>query len=240
MSAGLRVLVLDDEAPALDELTWLLRRDPRIGEVHSCDNPADALRMLKEIDVDAVFLDVQMPGLNGIELASVLRRFSEPPAIVFVTAHDTFAIQAFEASAFDYLLKPFDQERFDQTMIRLRHRFRQIKEARIGQSVRHLLADRHDVAEKKMMGGLMFMVKGGMCVVVSGRGGLMVRVGPDAAAKLRDRPHVQPMRMRGRWRRRSCAPATARMRSSRGATTRTSRRFARPWAASNPTRKRTG
>jgi TfoX/Sxy family transcriptional regulator of competence genes len=64
--------------------------------------------------------------------------------------------------------------------------------------VRHLLAERHDVAEKKMMGGLMFMVKGGMCIVVSGRGGLMVRVGPEAAATLRDAPHVQPMRMRGR------------------------------------------
>ena len=55
MSASLRVLVLDDEPPALDELAWLLRRDPRIGEVHACDNPADALRMLRETEVDAVF-----------------------------------------------------------------------------------------------------------------------------------------------------------------------------------------
>ena len=63
--------------------------------------------------------------------------------------------------------------------------------------IRHLLAERHDVAEKKMMGGLVFMVKGGMCCVVSGRGGLMVRVGADAG-KLVKPPHVKPMRMAGR------------------------------------------
>lgn len=64
--------------------------------------------------------------------------------------------------------------------------------------VRHLLADRHDVAEKKMMGGLCFMVKGGMCCAVSGRGGLLVRVGPEATAKLVGEPHVKPMQMAGR------------------------------------------
>jgi len=64
--------------------------------------------------------------------------------------------------------------------------------------VRHLLADRHDVAEKKMMGGLCFMVKGGMCCAVSGRGGLLVRVGPEVAAKLAGKPHVKPMQMAGR------------------------------------------
>lgn len=63
--------------------------------------------------------------------------------------------------------------------------------------VRHLLAERYDVAEKKMMGGLMFMVKGGMCCAVSGRGGMLVRVGPDAP-KLVKEPHVKPMRMGGR------------------------------------------
>src|ERR1700761_4460117 len=63
--------------------------------------------------------------------------------------------------------------------------------------VRHLLADRHDVAERKMMGGLMFMVKGGMCCAVSGRGGILVRVGPEASTLVKE-PHVKPMRMGGR------------------------------------------
>lgn len=119
MTAPLRVLVLDDEAPALDELVFLLRRDPRIGEVLACDSPTEALRLLKESEVDAVFLDVQMPGLNGIELASVLGRFKEPPAIVFVTAHDQHAVDAFELDAVDYVLKPVREERLAEAVRRV-------------------------------------------------------------------------------------------------------------------------
>lgn len=119
MSTSLRVLVLDDEAPALDELAYLLRRDPRVGEVFACDSPTEALRMLKETEVDAVFLDVQMPGLNGIELASVLGRFKEPPAIVFVTAHDQHAVDAFELHAVDYVLKPVREERLAEAVRRV-------------------------------------------------------------------------------------------------------------------------
>ena len=92
----LAVLVIDDERPALDELTWLLRRDPRVGEVHATDSPTDALRLLRQLDVDAVFLDVQMPGLSGIDLAQVLAQFRSPPATVFVTAHDEHAVEAFD------------------------------------------------------------------------------------------------------------------------------------------------
>lgn len=116
---GLRVLVLDDEAPALDELTFLLRRDPRIGEVLPCGSPTEALRMLRETEVDAVFLDVQMPGLNGIELASVLSRFKERPAIVFVTAHEQHAVDAFELHAVDYVLKPVREERLAEAIRRV-------------------------------------------------------------------------------------------------------------------------
>ena len=116
---GLRVLVLDDEAPALDELTWLLERDPRVSEVHGCGSGTEALRLLKEIEVDAVFLDVQMPGLDGIELATVLSRFKEPPAVVFVTAHDEHAVDAFELNAVDYVLKPVREERLAEAVRRV-------------------------------------------------------------------------------------------------------------------------
>lgn len=117
--SGLRVLVLDDEAPALDELTWLLDRDPRVGAVHGCSSGTEALRLLKEIDVDAVFLDVQMPGLDGIELAEVLSRFRQPPAVVFVTAHDEHAVDAFELNAVDYVLKPVREERLAEAVRRV-------------------------------------------------------------------------------------------------------------------------
>jgi DNA-binding LytR/AlgR family response regulator len=116
---GLRVLVLDDETPALDELSWLLRRDGRIAEVHATDSPTEALRMLKEREIDAVFLDIQMPGLDGIELASVLARFKHPPAVVFVTAHEKHAVEAFELAAVDYVLKPVREDRIAEAVRRV-------------------------------------------------------------------------------------------------------------------------
>ena len=78
-AAGLRVLVVDDEQPALDELSWLLERDDRVGAVCTASSAAEALRVLQEEDVDAVFSDIRMPGLTGLELAQVLRRFRNPP-----------------------------------------------------------------------------------------------------------------------------------------------------------------
>lgn len=118
-TTDLRVLVIDDEEPALDELSWLLERDPRVGPVHRCSSGTEALRLLKTIEVDAVFLDVQMPGLDGVELASVLRRFRTPPALVFVTAHEQHAIEAFDLDAVDYVLKPVRAERLAEAVRRV-------------------------------------------------------------------------------------------------------------------------
>lgn len=116
---GLRVLVIDDERPALDELSFLLRQDARIGEVVTTDSATEALRVLQENPVDAVFLDISMPGLNGLELAQVLSRFKLPPPIVFVTAHDRHAVEAFELNAVDYVLKPVRQERLAEAVRRI-------------------------------------------------------------------------------------------------------------------------
>jgi DNA-binding LytR/AlgR family response regulator len=117
--SGLRVLVIDDERPALDELTFLLERDDRVAEVHATDSPTEALRLLQQLEVDAVFLDIQMPGLTGIELAQVLSRFRTPPAAVFVTAHDQHAVDAFELNAVDYVLKPVREERLAEAVRRV-------------------------------------------------------------------------------------------------------------------------
>jgi DNA-binding LytR/AlgR family response regulator len=100
----LSVLVVDDERPALDELAFLLGRDDRVGAVITCDSASDALRVLGDgHGVDAVFLDIAMPGLTGLELASVLGRFQEPPKVVFVTAHTRHAVEAFDLRAVDSL-----------------------------------------------------------------------------------------------------------------------------------------
>ncbi|MFC5176593.1 LytR/AlgR family response regulator transcription factor [Nocardioides taihuensis] len=115
----LTVLVIDDERPALDELAFLLRRDERVGEVLTTDSATDALRMLQDLEVDAVFLDIQMPGLSGLELAQVLARFRTPPAVVFVTAHEGHAVDAFDLDAVDYVLKPVREERLAEAVRRV-------------------------------------------------------------------------------------------------------------------------
>lgn len=115
----LSVLVVDDERPALDELAFLLGRDPRVGTITTCDSAPEALRVLGEGGVDAVFLDVAMPGLTGLELASVLSRFKEPPKVVFVTAHSEHAVEAFDLRAVDYVLKPVREERLREAVRRI-------------------------------------------------------------------------------------------------------------------------
>ena len=118
-SSPLRVLVVDDERPALDELAWLLQRDGRIGSVTTTDNAAEALRVLQEGGIDAVFTDIRMPGLNGLELAKVLARFKTPPPVVFITAHDDHAVDAFELNAVDYVLKPVREDRLAEAVRRV-------------------------------------------------------------------------------------------------------------------------
>ena len=115
----MKVLVIDDERPALDELTFLLGRDPRIGEVLASDSATEALRVLQDEEVDAVFLDIQMPGLTGLDLAQVLSRFKSPPPVVFVTAHEEHAVAAFELRAVDYVLKPVREERLAEAVRRV-------------------------------------------------------------------------------------------------------------------------
>ncbi len=115
----LKALVVDDEVPALDELRYLLEQDPRIGEVLTTDSATDGLRILQATDVDVVFLDIQMPGLTGLELAQVLGQFRAPPPIVFVTAHEGHAVEAFDVHAVDYVLKPVRSERLTEAVRRV-------------------------------------------------------------------------------------------------------------------------
>ena len=116
---SLTVLAVDDEPPALDELGYLLREDPRVASVLTAPDALTALRLLEESGVDAVFLDIRMPGLDGLALARVLARFAAPPALVFVTAYDDAAVNAFELKAVDYLLKPLRADRLSEAVRRV-------------------------------------------------------------------------------------------------------------------------
>src|SRR6185369_5439857 len=115
----LRVLAVDDEPPALDELAYVLRADPRVATVSTASDVTEAFRVLRDTDVDAVFLDIRMPGLDGMELARVLGRFARPPAVVFVTAYDDRAAEAFDMGVADYVRKPVQADRIAESLRRV-------------------------------------------------------------------------------------------------------------------------
>jgi len=117
----IRVLVVDDEAPARQRLVDLLRKDPQVASVVEAENGIAAVDALETQHPDLVFLDVQMPELDGLGVIDAIGA-EQMPLTVFVTAYDQHALRAFEANALDYLLKPFSDERYEATMARVRAR----------------------------------------------------------------------------------------------------------------------
>jgi two-component system response regulator LytT len=115
----LKALVVDDEAPARSELRYLLGEAGGVEVVGEAGNAVEALQLIKAIPYDVIFLDIQMPGLSGVQLAEVLSGLSRPPSIIFVTAHSEHAVKAFEVKATDYLVKPVEIERLRQAIGRL-------------------------------------------------------------------------------------------------------------------------
>ena len=113
----IRTLIVDDEPLARERIRTLLEEEPDIELIGECDNGATAVETIVEKQPELLFLDVQMPELDGFGVLDQIKD-SHMPAVVFVTAHDTFALQAFEVHAIDYLLKPFDRERFKKALDR--------------------------------------------------------------------------------------------------------------------------
>jgi two-component system LytT family response regulator len=140
-------LVVDDESGARRNLTVLLRRDPDIGAVVECDSGLGAIEQLRRSKSDLLFLDVQMPGCDGFDVLELLGN-DLPPAVIFVTAYDEYALRAFEAGALDYLLKPFDDARFRRALDRAKDK------------LAHYASQRPKTAERlavKTRGGLQFL-----------------------------------------------------------------------------------
>ncbi|GAC1513851.1 MAG: LytTR family DNA-binding domain-containing protein [Pseudarthrobacter sp.] len=115
----INVLVADDELPAVEELAYLLGRDDRIGTIHRASSGSEALRALTSESVDAVFLDIHMPAVSGLDVALTIARSTRKPAVVFVTADEDCALEAFELAAVDYLLKPIRAERLARSVGRI-------------------------------------------------------------------------------------------------------------------------
>lgn len=114
------VLIADDEAPARRKLARFLGEHADIEVVAEASNGVDAVDLIAMTKPELVFLDIRMPDLDGLGVAQAIAQNEKPPAIVFVTAFDQYAVDAFEVSALDYLLKPYDRERFDRALSRAR------------------------------------------------------------------------------------------------------------------------
>lgn len=147
MSATIRVIVVDDEKPARMRLLELLRRESEIGMVGTAADGREALDLIRAERPDVLFLDVQMPGLDGF---GVLRQLSrdEMPVTIFVTAYDKYAIQAFDAHAVDYLLKPFSDERFEAALRQARRYLGTEASKELGENVAAAAQERSSVNER--------------------------------------------------------------------------------------------
>jgi len=143
MIPDLHAVVVDDEQPAREELCFLLGQIEGVKVVGQADNGVSALTLIDDVDPHVAFLDVQMPGLTGFEVARLLLDKSSSAHIVFVTAYDQYAVDAFDVNAVDYLLKPVEQARLDQAIQRVRNRMAlaQPRDERVDRLVR-LMADR--------------------------------------------------------------------------------------------------
>ena len=143
-----RALIVDDEMLARDTLRLLLEQHEQITIVGDCENGKEAVKAIRKERPDLVFLDIQMPEMNGFEVVETIGT-EEMPVVIFVTAYDQYALQAFEARALDYLLKPFDDERFDQALERALERIHQRQVGALSTQLVDLLSNRQDeVAEE--------------------------------------------------------------------------------------------
>ena len=142
MEKMIRTLIVDDEALAREGIRLLVARDPQVEVVGECANGREALAAVPALVPDLLFLDVQMPEMDGFETIARLDRqlgAERLPAIIFVTAYDQFALQAFEAQALDYLLKPFSDERFFKALARARSQIEQKRSKEQNRALQALL-----------------------------------------------------------------------------------------------------
>ena len=115
----LRVLIVDDEPPARSELRYMLEKINNVEIVGEASNAREAIELIRALNHDAVFLDIQMPGLTGLNVAEIIKELPRSPAVVFVTAFGEHAVKAFELDAIDYLIKPFDEKRLLKTITKI-------------------------------------------------------------------------------------------------------------------------
>lgn len=124
----IRALIVDDEAPARSEMRYLLEKIPDVEILGEATTAPEALKLLDALDYDIVFLDIDMPGMSGIEMVEKIKSADKQPSIVFTTAYGQFAVKAFELDVADYLVKPIAEDRLRQAVTRVRNKLKKQKE----------------------------------------------------------------------------------------------------------------
>lgn len=140
MTAALRVMIVDDEAPAREGLRIRLRREPDVTVVGEFGDAAHALDAIRADPPDLIFLDIEMPGMDGFTLVAKAKEAALPP-VVFVTAHDEHAVRAFGVRALDYLLKPVEQERLHAAIERAREHWESVRKGELADRVRGIVSE---------------------------------------------------------------------------------------------------
>ena len=180
-----KVLIADDEPLARERLRMLLGSESGVDLVAECQDGTEAIDAIQDLRPDLVFLDVQMPGATGFEVIDAVGA-ARMPAVVFVTAYDRYALRAFDVHALDYLLKPFDRERFQQALVRARH---QLERQNQGELERRLLELVQDLKQSQphvdrfvvKSGGRVYFVRAGEIDWVEAAGNYVkLHVGDDA------------------------------------------------------------
>lgn len=138
-----RVLIVDDEPPIRAELNYLLTQDARVGAVEEAGGATAAVEKILSFRPDVLFLDIQMPGTSGVQLADSLHNLKHPPAIVFVTAFSEYAAEAFELDAADYVLKPVEQARLEKALDKVEATIAARKPAAAAEPVRRIQGERN-------------------------------------------------------------------------------------------------
>ena len=154
----IRALIVDDEFLARKKIMTLLEGHNDVHVIGECRNGAEAIEMIKLKEPDLVFLDIQMPDIDGFGVLSRLEG-NKIPHVIFATAFDTYAIKAFEAHALDYLLKPFDEERFNQSLSKAKSHLKLKKDANLSQQLLSIIKT-HQALETNFINSLQIKEKG--------------------------------------------------------------------------------
>lgn len=160
------VIITDDEPAAREGLTALLANDPSVEIIQTCANGLEAIQAIDEHKPDILLLDIQMPGVNGFEVINTLG--NHIPQIIFITAYDQYAIQAFEKHALDYLLKPFTDERFFRSLQRAKEIVRNKESAKTMEVMRKLLASTGGENPDKLLDGTSSREKSEKLIIKTG------------------------------------------------------------------------